>query len=131
MAANTSLDSYIIHDQPYTPFPVVVLTLGLGLIFLGLSLILPLEKNADAFAALAILPLYAASWMALQLDFPIGGVAGTISDSVLRTDHHIYPSTLLAIVCFVLGCVAIYQLYRLMTENKIIAKSDDPYFDEQ
>lgn len=122
-AANETVESYILHDQPYTPYPVFILTLGLGMMFLILSLILSGEQNNDAFAALSIIPLFASSWMALQLDFQQGGVAGTITDSVFRSDHMIYPSSVLAIVIFSLGCVAVYQLYRLMTQNR----ADDSY----
>lgn len=118
-AANETVESYIVHDQPYTPYPVFILTLGLGMMFLILSLILSSEQNNDAFAALAIIPLFASSWMALQLDFQQGGVAGTVADSVFRSDHMIYPSSVLAIVIFSLACVAVYQLYRLMTQNSV------------
>jgi hypothetical protein len=127
-AANTTVESYIVHNEPYTPYPVFILTLGLGMMFLILSLILTGEQNNDAFAALAIIPLFAASWMALQLDFQQGGVAGTITDSVFRSDHHIYPSTILALVIFSLGVVSIFQLYRLITQNRIGENYDQGYY---
>jgi hypothetical protein len=122
-AANDTVQSYIINDQPYTPYPVFVITLALGLLFLILSLILSGDQNNDAFAALAIIPLFASSWMALQLDFTSGGVTGTATSTVMRSDHNIFPSAVLAIIIFSIGCVAVYQLYRLMTQNN----SDDSY----
>lgn len=123
-AANTTITNYVVQDQPYTPYPVFLLTLGLGVIFLILSLTLSGEQNNDAFAALAIIPLFVASWMALQLDIPMGGVTGTVTDSVLRVDHLIYPQSILAAVIFVMFCGSIYQLYRLMSANKL-GSSDD------
>jgi hypothetical protein len=69
--------------------------------------------------------------MALQLDFQQGGVAGTVTDSVFRSDHHIYPATVLAIVIFSLGCVAVYQLYRLMTQNRAASYSNDGYYPDE
>jgi hypothetical protein len=130
-AANTSLDSYVVQSQPYTPYPVFVLTLGIGLMFLIMSLILSNDQNNDAFAALAIIPLFASSWMALQLDFPMSGVAGTVENSVFRTDHLIYPQSILAVVLFALGCIAVFQLYRLMTANKPGNMYDDNWQEKE
>lgn len=130
-AANQSVSSYVVQDQPYTPYPVFLLTLGLGIIFLLLSLVLSGDQNNDAFAALAIIPLFVSSWMALQLDFTMGGIAGTVSDNVLRVDHLIYPQSILAYVLFALGCVAIFQLYRVLTANRTGSEYKDGWQEKE
>lgn len=118
-AANDTVSSYVINDQPYTPYPVFVVTLSLGLLFLILSLVLSGDQNNDAFAALSIIPLFAAAWMANQLAFSMGGAVGTVSDSVFRVNYQVYPATVLAVIIFLLGVVAIFQFYRLLTGEKV------------
>jgi hypothetical protein len=115
-AANESIDTYIIHDEPYTPYPIFVVVFAIGFICLILSLALSGDQSQDAFAALAIIPLFVSAWMANQLDFPNMGVAGTVTDSVMRVDHHIYPSVAPYIVG-AFGVVAILQLIRLLTNR--------------
>jgi hypothetical protein len=118
-AANESVDTYIIHDEPYTPYPIFVVVFAIGFVCLILSLALSGDQNQDAFAALAIIPLFVSAWMANQLDIQIAGVAGTVTDSVMRVDHHIYPSVAPYIIG-AFGVIAILQLIRLITHrNKV------------
>lgn len=114
-AANTSVSTYEVHNQPYTPFPVFLITFGIGFACLFLSLILSPEQNNDAFAALGAIPLFSAAWMANQLDFPMGGLIGSTTDNLFIANHHIYPATILTVVIFTFAIIDIFQLYRLLT----------------
>jgi hypothetical protein len=118
-AANDTLDLYTIVDQPYTPLPLLALVLAIGLLFLILSLTLSAEQNNDAFAVLAVIPLFMSAWMSLQIDIPKSGMIGDTTFTLIRTQHYIYPSMYLAVVCFILGIVAVLQVYRLMTTSKM------------
>lgn len=141
-AANESVETYIIHDEPYTPYPVFVVVFAIGFICLILSLALSGDQNQDAFAALAIIPLFASAWMANQLDIQVAGVAGTITDNVMRVDHHIYPATIAAIIIGALGVISILQLIRLITNRNRVEepmsadrrqedRGDDKYQDNE
>jgi hypothetical protein len=103
-------------------------------LFLILSLVLSGDQNNDAFAALAVIPLFAAAWMANQLAFSMGGAVGTVSDSVFRVNYQVYPATVLAVIIFLLGIVAIFQFYRLLTASRVEEPMGSPrrsYQDEE
>ena len=117
--ANTSLDTYNVIDQPYTNIQIFGVMFGLGLIFFIISMLATKEQNNDAFAALAIIPLFLSAWMAMQLDFPTRALITSATDSTIWTQHNIYPSIFLAIVSFVLGVLSILQLYRLLTTDTV------------
>jgi hypothetical protein len=114
---NQSVNTYIIHSEPYTPYQIWIVTLALGLTFLILALLLSKEQNADAFSALSIIPLFAAAWMALQIDIPVSGMIPLTSGNMIRTEHHIYPATILALIIVLLAFIAIFQTYRLLTSD--------------
>jgi hypothetical protein len=114
-AANESVNTYTIHDEPYTPLPVFAITLALGFGLLILSFIFPPDDAAGAFAGLAIPLLFAAAWMANQLDIASSGIIGDAADSISRTDHNIYPAAVLAALIFMFGIVAILRLYTVIT----------------
>lgn len=120
---NLSVNTYIIHSEPYTPYQIFIVTLALGLTFLILALLLSKEQNSDAFGALSIIPLFAAAWMALQIDIPVSGMISMANDTnMIRTEHHIYPATILAVIIFLLALIAIFQTYRLLTSDTSIAE---------
>lgn len=120
---NLSVNTYTIHSEPYTPYQIFIVTLALGLTFLILSLLLTKDQNADAFAVLGIIPLFASSWMALQIDIPVSGMIALANDTnMIRTEHHIYPATVLAVIIFLLAFIAIFQTYRLLTTDTSIAE---------
>lgn len=114
-AANTSVSTYEVHAEPYTPFPVFLVTFGVGFACLFMSLVLSADQNNDAFAALSIIPLFAAAWMANQLDFPVAGLLGSTESNLFVANHHIYPATILTVVIFTFAIIAVFQLYRLLT----------------
>lgn len=115
---NLSVNTYIVHSEPYTPYQIWIVTLALGLTFLILALLLSKEQNADAFSALSIIPLFAAAWMALQIDIPVSGMISLGNQTnMIRTEHHIYPATILALIIVLLAFIAIFQTYRLLTSD--------------
>lgn len=118
-AANSSLDTINVVDQPYTNFQIFGVMFSLGLIFFIISMLASREQNADAFAAMAIIPLFISAWMAMQLDFPTRALITSATDSTIWTQHNIYPSIFLTIVSFVLGVLSILQLYRLLTTDTV------------
>jgi hypothetical protein len=131
-AANESVNTYTVHDEPYTPLPVFAITLALGFGLLILSFIFPPDDTAGAFAALATPILFAAAWMANQLDIASSGIIGDATDSISRTDHNIYPSVVLAAVIFMFAIVAILRLYVVITtaRNETKPKYRNPNYSE-
>jgi len=117
--SNASLDTYNVQDQPYTPFQVFLVMGTLGLVFFILSFLASKDQNSDAFAALAVIPLFLSAWMAMQLDFPTRAIVMDGTTSTIWTQHNIAPSIFLAITAFVLGVIAIAQLYRLLTTDTV------------
>lgn len=130
-AANTSLDTVNVVDHPYTNFQIFGVTFGLGLVFFIISMLASREQNPDAFAALAIIPMFLSAWMAMQLDFPTRALITTATDSTIWTQHNIYPSIFLAIISFVLGVLSVLQLYRLLTTDTVAETGWKPKWGEQ
>lgn len=116
---NASLDTFNVQDQPYTPFQVFLVMGTLGLIFFILSFLATKDQSNDAFAAMAIIPLFLSAWMAMQLDFPTRAYVLDGTTNVIWTQHNIAPSIFLAVVAFVLGVIAIAQLHRLLTTDTV------------
>jgi glucan phosphoethanolaminetransferase (alkaline phosphatase superfamily) len=132
-AVNESVNTYTVHDEPYTPLPVFAITFAVGFGLLILSFLFPPDDAAGAFSGLAIPILFAAAWMANQLDIASSGIIGDATDSISRTDHNIYPAVVLAAVIFMLAVVAILRLYTVITtaRNESKPKYRNPNYREE
>ena len=120
--------TYNFYDQSFTPFPTFLFIAFLGLFFLTLSFIL--ERNAEIFAALSIIPLVYTAFGALSIDmvtsFGMSGVSTASPTGIsgnmwmLLENHTIYPSIVLMIVFLILSGVAFMQFIHELMQGKNI-----------
>jgi PKD repeat protein len=114
------------YDQNFTPWPIYLFVAIIGLFFLTVSFIV--RRNAEIFAALAIIPLAFTAWSSLAIDMSQSfGMSGMLYNQtasgnmwMLLENHTVYPSVVLAIIFLILSLVAFVQFINELLQGRII-----------
>jgi PKD repeat protein len=118
--------TFNLYDQNFTPWPIYLFVAVIGLFFLTVSFIV--RRNAEIFAALAIIPLAFTAWSSLAIDMSQSfGMSGMLYNQtasgnmwMLLENHTVYPSVVLAIIFLILSLVAFVQFINELLQGRII-----------